>query len=469
MSIVLFKSKIVFLALASLFFFVPLSFSADDYDYYVDSSASSGGDGSKKEPFKNISDAIEEGGDIFIENGDYDEKLRLKKGTKLYGKDEGKVVITGEIKMEDDTALRDLTIKDVDNPVIIDADADVEINNCTIKDFDKTGINTLTGGGKIKVVNSKIKNGGGKGFYIERGKEVELIGNEVTENEEEGIDIRSKVDGIIKNNFIVGNGESGIEVVVGNSYLTIKDNKIKKNGSSGIASQFYPDSGLSDKGDIKIENNDIEENDKYGFDCNRPQGGSPGDDYWRDSVELEGNEILGNGIQAISDYCKFIKAVDENEEVDNSINNTSNHEEKEKEPELTEEEKAEIEKELELERQRKQEVLKETEDLLIKNQELSLTINNQIAEMEKISSVKRFFLGIDQEKIKNLKSNLNIKDQQIQQTKLLLEEIDWEEERKENFKNNLTKTEEDIEKQKNFLKQQSSSFSIWGWLSGLFK
>jgi predicted RNA-binding protein with RPS1 domain len=89
--------------------------------------------------------------------------------------------------------------------------------------------------------------------------------------------------------------------------------------------------------------------------------------------------------------------------------------------------------------------------------------------MEKISSVKRFFLGIDQEKIKNLKSNLNIKDQQIQQTKLLLEKIDWEEEQKENFEKNLIKIEEDIKQQQSFLKQQNSSFSIWGWLSGLFR
>lgn len=464
----LFKNKIGVLVMASLFLVWPWFSLAVDYDYYVDSSASSGGDGSKDDPFKDISEAVEKGGNIFIEDGDYDENLELKKGTKLFGESEGGVVIAGEIKMKDKTALKDLTVKDANETVVVTADADVEIDNCTITKFNKIGINALAGGGKLKVVNSKIKDGEGKGFYIERGKEIELIGNEVTGNKgEEGIDIRSKVDGVIRNNFIVGNGESGIEVVVGSSELIIKDNKINKNGSSGIASQFYPDSGLSGKGDIKIEDNEIEDNDKYGFDCNRPQGGSPDEDYWRDSIELEGNDISGNGIKAISDYCKFIKAVDENEEVDNLINDVST-EEKTEEPKLTEEEKDEIERQKELERWRREKLLKETEDLLIKNKELNLTIENQINAIEKVGQVRKFFIGIDEQEIDNLKSNLIKENQQIIETKNLLKEPDWEEERMVAFDKDLREIEEKFKQQQNFLNQQIKSFSVWGWLKSLF-
>lgn len=464
----LFKVKIGVLVMTGLFLTWPLFSLARDYDYYVDSGASSGGDGSEEDPFDEVADAVNEGGNIFIEDGEYDENLKLKKGTKLFGESEGGVVISGEIKMGDKTALKDLTVKDANETVIVEVDADVEIDNCIIEDFGKIGINALAGGEKLKVFNSKIKDGEGKGFYIQRGKEIELIANEVVGNMEEGIDIRSEVDGLIKDNFIMKNGESGIEVVVGNSDLKIEDNKIKKNGSSGIASQFYPDFDLSDKGDIKIEYNEIEDNDKYGFDCNRPQGGSPDDDYWRDSIELEGNDISGNGIKAISDYCKFIKAVDENEEADNLIDDVSK-EEKNEEPKLIEEEKKEIERQAELERWRSERLLQETEELFIKNKELNLAIEDQISEIEKVGNIEKFFMGIDEQKINNLKSNLANEKQQIREIKNLLIEPDWEEGKKRIFKRDLSKIKEQARQQQVFLEQRSQSFSIWGWLKSLFK
>lgn len=464
------KIKVFFVV--CLFVVMPLVSNAEDYDYYVDRSALKSGDGSKEKPFKTITEAVEKGGDIFVENGKYNESIELKKATRLYGKSESGVVVLGKIIMNDNTRIQDLTVRGVKTVITINKDADAEIENCTIRDFGEVGIKAVSGSGKLKVSNSKITNGDGKGFYIERGKVIELLSNEVLDNDEEGVDIRSKVKGVVKNNIISNNGESGIELIIGSSNLKVENNTIKRNGASGIATQFYPE--RDNKGQVNIINNGIGENKKYGLDCNRPQGGVPSSSYWKDSIELAGNSIYANQIKSINDYCDLIDVVDDDEAADNAIKDAGYKDEmfndkKNAESELTEEEKGRIEMEEEVERRIKKQRLGEIESILEKRELFDTEIEKAIQELKNENRIKIFFLGISTEKVDNLLLKIENKESELKKLQLLMEEIDLEAEEEISIQENLDDMMNTINQQREVVSKEKNSFNLWMWVKSLFK
>jgi hypothetical protein len=459
-----------------LLFSISFSLEAKSYNFYVDASVAKSGDGSEKKPFKTIGEALEEvkkkTNSIFVENGKYKEDLELGDYTEIYGESENGVIISGKIIMGDETLLQDITARGSYSVVTIKKDADAEIKNCTIRDFEKIGIEALAGGGKLKVSDSKIKNGNGKGFYIQRGKEIEIQDNEVKDNDEEGVDLRSKLTGIVKNNIIVDNGESGIELLVGSTDLKIIGNEIKHNGSSGIATQFYPEH--EKKGQIEISVNKLEKNKKYGVDCNKPQGGSPGNSYWRDSIELESNDINANKIKSINDYCKMIEAVDEEEEIDNTIEEEGYEEAEEKdieaiEPELNLEEQERIKREEEAERKIKEEKLNSVHLVLANQNIINANLERNIEEINKENSVKIFFFGLNSSHINSFRLNLNSKEEQLLQAEKITEEIFLEADEYTTIQERIEKEKEILEEKRDAFNNQIDIFSLWGWITNFFK
>lgn len=469
------KKKTIIMVLACVVFLWPLFSRAADYDYYVDRSVSKSGDGSQKEPFKSINDAMKKANgkkgsrNIFIKRGDYKENVEIKKSVKLYGENEGGVIITGKIRMNDGTRLENITVRDGGNStVVVMPDASVEIENCTVRDFGLIGIESLAGKGKLKVSGSKIIDGDGKGFYVQRGKTVEISGNEVVGNAEEGIDLRDSIKGSVANNIIKENGESGIELIVGSADLKISNNSIADNGSSGIATQFYPNPGLNDKGKVFIENNLIVGNIKYGVDCNIPQGGNPGKDYWRDSIDLIDNNMNANKISSINAYCKFISAVDDDEESDNilaeegsgaggSANELSAQE-------LVEEKERQIEAKKEAERRELEAKLAEIESLLAEGEVVFLEAEKEIANMKKRSVIRRFFSGIDRlaaEKSDRLFSESNGR---LDQAERLLQEISAEAEWEETIQGRINERREIVRQQEALLDEMVGAFNVTGWM-----
>ncbi|MBD3299928.1 MAG: DUF1565 domain-containing protein [Candidatus Moranbacteria bacterium] len=317
------KLKKILIVLMVVFVFWRLAFNteAKDYDYYVDQSVKESGDGSEEDPFDSIEEAIDEldgkSGDIFVKKGTYSENLIIKKGVKLFGESQNDTIISGEIKLEDETAIYDLTVKDGKTTVKIMADSDAEIQNCTIKEFLSIGIEAVGEGGNLKINDSRIGPSKGKGVYVKKGKGIEITNCKISDNEQEGVDIRANVEGFLSGNTIEDNDESGIELIVGSTELKITNNQIKNNGSSGIAAQFYENNDK--KGNVIVMNNTISNNDKYGFDCNKPQGGKSGSSYWNDSIEISGNTISANKQSSINDSCNIIRALDEEEKNENTI------------------------------------------------------------------------------------------------------------------------------------------------------
>ncbi len=282
---------------------------AKSYDIYVDVDASGSEDGSEDNPYKTISKAIEEASDedeIYIDKGEYNEDIVINKEVFLFGDDLKKVIIDGQIEITKNVEAQKFTI---DGNVIVKSGADIIFDNLIIKEAAGTAIDAYSGNGEIVVKNSIIKKAGGKGFYVQRGRDIIISGCDIYDNEEEGLDLRSNVDGIISGNNIYDNGESGIELIASDSKLEIENNSIKNNGSSGIAAQYYED--FDNEGEITINGNTVSGNDKYALDCSRPQGGDWPVDYWTKSVKLSGNNLKGNDKGEINKECGLSQTIDE--------------------------------------------------------------------------------------------------------------------------------------------------------------
>ncbi len=471
----MFSKKIFFIIIFSLLFGIPFWLRSASYDLYVDKSTKEDGTGSQNKPFKTIGEAIKEaekkGGlqRIFIKKGIYEENLKIKKSIKLYGENEKEVTILGAVEMENETSISNLTVKGKGKVIVTVADgANVQIESCVIYGFSKIGIETW-GRGKLKVANSKIKNSGGKGFYIQMGKTIEITNCEIAGNYEEGIDIRSKTNGIIENNLISNNGESGIEVIVGSANLIIRKNNIYRNGSSGIAAQFYPE--WNEKGKILLKDNKFRFNTKFGLDCNIPHGGKLQSEYWKDSIELIENEFSENKIKAISDFCDLIDAVDENEQEDNVI--VGNIETLEKDGTNKSSQKELIGNETRLlteeKEEKNEEKLEEVELGLENQQKINSEIETIIKILETENKLKIFFFGYKRAIMKTFEEKLIQKEKDIIEIEKKINEIEFNESEEEIAIKSFLENEKQLlaNKKQDFLKLENS-FNFWKWLKNIF-
>lgn len=462
------NSSALFLIVIFCIFANPFPASTASYDYYVKSSASTGGDGSKNNPFKTFSDALEKAGNsdkIFIADGSYNEKddIYLGKSIKIIGESENGVVFSGKILMGNNSLLQNVKLKDARSGIIIEKDANATIQNCTIQSFSGIGIESMPGSGTLEILNSTIKGGGNKGIYVQRGKNIKIIGSEIIGNEEEGIDIRSNVSGMIKNNLITNNNESGIELIVGSANLKISDNEINGNNASGIATQFYKE--FSKKGSVYIENNSLSENGKYGIDCANPHNSAPEISYWRNSIEMNGNDISLNKIKSINDLCNFIDAVEENEDADNSITENKSLG---NELIMDMEEKEKIRIEEEKKREEKEQKLKEIEDILENQLQENYKTDSYIEKMNRQSKIIKFFVGTKKTELEMMLENIQKNKNRLEEAEQKLGTIQVEAEEEISILNTIKENQEKLRQQKEFIAKEEKTFGIWKWLSGLF-
>jgi len=464
--------KLLFLILTLGIFLYFQQAEADSYDLYVDKNCESTQDGSSEKPYCSISDALEKTSNdknkIYIKSGTYKEKIILEKNIKIYGKDANSVAIENPtnsgstIVGKGSNTIKNITVKGGSNGIAFEKEGLIE--KCIIKKVTKNAIDLLPNDGKVEIANNKIFDNA-KGVYVESGRSINIHNNEITENLEEGVDLREDISGSIENNNVSRNGEGGIELIVGKANLIINNNILSKNKASGIAAQFY--SFVSKIGEVIISNNKISENKEYGLTCKNTLGGSFSENYWDKSIELLNNTIENNKTKAIDPKCAIVKAVGEEEENKNKIedsnpDNELNLEEKER----TAEEKAKKEQE---EKQEQQELAilekvnkieSDLENYIIK----STALNQEIKARGKI---KIFFFGYDKEKISELK-NLNIQQEAnkeilekikiLTQRDLIKERIDLD---INNFNNISTKNQ-------NLIAEKAAKKGILGWLINIF-
>lgn len=250
--------------------------------------------------YKSIAKALEkECTDIRVREGVYHDAITIDKDVTVRGDDKKKVTIIGDVTMKSGAQLRNVTVKAARGVTAVEG-ATVTITDTVIVGA-KIGIRAA-GGGKVTLDDVTVRDGG-KGMYMQFGTKVAIKNCRVEDNAEEGIDLRANTDGSITGCTIVGNGESGIEVILGRSNLTISGNTIKKNKSSGIATQFYPEA--KKEGDVRITKNTITGNSHYAINCKKPSGGKSHAGYWDNSLTMTGNTMSGNKHGDFSDACKL--------------------------------------------------------------------------------------------------------------------------------------------------------------------
>ncbi|MFC1756384.1 right-handed parallel beta-helix repeat-containing protein [Patescibacteria group bacterium] len=409
---------------------------------------------------ENLQEEINEGGKtVSLSRGTYTGDATLGKSMRLVGKDKGDVVITGKIIMKDGSKLEKLTIKG--GSIYVKSGADVTIKNVAIKNSPRNAIETL-GTGKLKIINSNIYRAGSKGMYIQAGKNIEITGSEIYKNKEEGIDIRSNVDGIISGNAIYNNGESGIEVILGKSKLSITGNTIKNNGSSGIATQYYEIA--NDLGAVKIENNKITNNKKYGIDCAIPSASTSfSGTYWRKSMSLETNAYSGNNISAINRAC----GVSDSSGVrKNTSIQDLQPESVESDDKIDTSDQQKNEEKIEEEKKKEQEIKGKLENIKNDLTESRNKTEQNISDIKGRSSLELFIFGPKNNELAELKQENNKIKSYRDELKNLSDQIKNGE--SFYFSSLLGKDiDKELKNQNEVISNQETRFSLIGWLRNL--
>jgi parallel beta-helix repeat protein len=361
-----------------------------------------------------------------------------------------------------------------DKGIVIADGADAFIKNTKVTGA-KIGIKTI-GGGKLTVKNTDISHGE-KGFYLQYGKNVDIRNCDVSHNKEEAIDIRANVDGIITDNTIESNKESGIEVIAGRSSLIITNNKLKHNNSSGIAVQFYK--STKQIGHLKISGNTLVGNRRYGVDCKIPSGGNPMPGYWEKSINFQYNTVSGNGLGGLSKFCKFsdesilnaTKTAEEiekmkKEEAEKKIQAEQDATEKAK---IAEAEKRKIEEERKKEEQKRADldVADEIEQIFEKNvTELEMLRSENKKMQARRSKIKVFFMGVDNQVLDNFKKQLTFRENSLHEGQKLVSKIKTDEVKKAVEK----QTNEANDKLKNLQESYNkykNQFALIPWVKNL--
>jgi parallel beta-helix repeat protein len=220
------------------------------------------------------------------------------------------------IILENGSVLENRVLKPNDN-IVVKGDANVIIKNCIIDTQKKIAIEALPGKGRLVVENPQITSRTGKGIYVEEDREIFVAGSKLINNREEGIDIRAGARGEIKDNVLSGNGESGIELIVGNANLKIQNNIFQDNGSSGLSIQFYL--AYNKEGKIDLVGNTFKGNQKYGVDCSMPEGRRPSDYYWYEAASFSDNVFRENKLGEASEKCNITFPLSDSEIASHNI------------------------------------------------------------------------------------------------------------------------------------------------------
>lgn len=444
-------------------------------------------DGSEKEKkFKTIKKAIEKDcKEIILAAGEHNGNITLESGVSLEGKNQDKTLISGTVTMKNGTSLTKVTVSG-SGGVLVEKDAKIKLKNVKIKGA-STGIKTVVGKGRVTAEGVKIFSGG-KGMYLQSGNDVKITNCDVSNNKEEGIDIRSNVSGTISGNSIIGNGESGIEVILGKADLVISGNSIKKNKASGIATQYY--SGMGKTGAVKIKNNVISGNSHYGVDCKMPSGGHSPSGFWNNSLDMSSNKLIDNKNGNFAPRCSLPElarqgAVLTKEEKEAAIKKIEEEKKKkeealkkEREDSLIQREKKENEereetlRRLEQERQQKEQELKEKENavnkLLGELEIIETADQGDNLELNKRSKFSLFFLGANQQAIQQIESrraefqsNAELSQQNIFQIENETKRADYQE-KLSYFKKKRSEVEQNV-------KEKREKKGVFGWIFKLKK
>ncbi len=254
-----------------------------------------------EKPVTNLEKAIKSGKKDILFAGKENDDITIKKGVSVTGTSPDKALIYGDIELENGSTLANVTVVGKRTAITIAKGASATLVNVTVRGGAAVGIYAPEGGGTLTVRNSRIiKNQ--KGFYILPGKNLNISGNLVSENKEEGMDVRAGTTGAIRGNRFVSNGEGGAEIIAGSARLDISGNTFAGNKSSGLAIQSYAGSGKA-PGSVQLAKNTFSQNGDFGLTCISPSKGGAGTAFYRATVKATDNTFTGNKKGMIDPEC----------------------------------------------------------------------------------------------------------------------------------------------------------------------
>lgn len=236
---------------------------------------------------------------VTLPNGTYADPVTVPPGGTLVGQSQSETILSGGVLLREGAQLKNLTVTAAG--IKIEADADARIEDVVVRGTTENGIETV-GLGLLEMRRTKVVESQKKGVYVRWGKRIAFSELAVENNHEEGVDARSRVSGFIRDSVFAGNGESGLEIIVGDSRLEIVDNRIMRNASSGASFQFYASSPAP--GAILVSRNAFADNQKNGIDCSWPNAGHAAEDYFARSLAIGAdNTFTGNGKRGVNKAC----------------------------------------------------------------------------------------------------------------------------------------------------------------------
>ena len=276
------KNKQFFLGLGFLFLIFSLIFGisctalADDDDdtIYVSAGSSSGdtvptasGDGSDDDPYNTLQDALDradEGDTVEIRSGTYRGNFVIPDGISLEGVDKDRVSIVATddqepvFKMEDQTKIKNVTIKGGKYGIYVKPDSEAMIDRCIIQENKSHGIKVrrtpAVDDWLVTIQDSFIQNNGGSGVYAQK-RMLIIEGNEILNNERDGMYLQGEVLAYVNDNKVKYNNRTGMDVMLDSSELLIENNSFDENDNSAIEVHAFVGYGSVEIMDCKFDHN----------------------------------------------------------------------------------------------------------------------------------------------------------------------------------------------------------------------
>jgi parallel beta-helix repeat protein len=240
---------------------------------YVDSDATWGGDGSVSHPYKTISEALkhaDSGDDVHVAAGTYKDNIEIPEGVDVYGESAKSVTIKAKdddksvVVMDHKTEINKVTIEGGRYGINVKKKSQVSIINCVIRKNDRDGIIVrynpeVKDKYKVSITDNIIKENNKSGIYAQKSRLI-LIDNEISDNDNDGVEIESGTRAWIKDNKIKDNNGSGMKLVLDASEIWLKSNSIRNNDREGVEVNAFGGYGL-----IDINQGSVAENNRYGI------------------------------------------------------------------------------------------------------------------------------------------------------------------------------------------------------------
>lgn len=306
----LFQEGVLGVLLLALVIVPFMSFAGGSHKIYVDAHASGSEDGSSAHPYQTISEALkhaDDGDEIHILPGKYEDNLDIPKGVELYGSGKDEVIIEAGKRsrsvaiMRHKSKIDGVTLKGGKYGVWVKKDARVSIVNCDIRKNDEDGIYaesaSVSDKYALNISDSGIEYNGRNGIFSQK-RRVVLVNNEIQQNKSDGLELAAGSSSWMDDNVVSKNGGSGMRLTLdGSNIYVASKNSIHSNGREGMEVNAF-----GGQGTINVKKSRIVENNRYGIA--RVQRSNFSSSLWNGLVVEGNNTFFGNGFGDVSSVIR---------------------------------------------------------------------------------------------------------------------------------------------------------------------